>query len=103
MANIFHRTDIGVIIRFTVKDDGVVVDISGATAVHFFLMDPAGNVENLGGGLSGSGTDGKIQIAITSGTLDEIGIWTVQARVTQGNSPIVWTEKIEFKVQDILE
>jgi hypothetical protein len=102
MANVVHVGDIGTIIRFTVKDDGVIVNLSSATTITFYLMDPGGNVANKTGTLTTDGTDGKIEYTTTTGVIDEAGTWTIQAKVAQSATPVLYTSKVELEVLGVL-
>jgi hypothetical protein len=88
MANEVHLSDIGVVFQATIKDDGVVRNISGASTIEFLLDPPSGGLKTLTGSLTTDGTDGKCEYTTVSGDLDETGTWEVQVKITEGSTPI---------------
>ena len=103
MANVIHKGDIGNILVHTVKDDGVIVNLSSATTITWYLMDPSGNVATkTNGELYSDGTDGKIKYTLVSGDIDEHGPWTFQSKVAQSTTPIIWNTETSIIVKDTL-
>jgi hypothetical protein len=81
-AGEIHKDDIGVVFEFTVKDqDGVVVDVSGASTKTFIFDKPDGTNVNKTASFGTDGTDGILTYTTVSGDLDQIGIWHHQAHV----------------------
>lgn len=79
-----HEGDIGTILRATIKNDGAVVDISGATTLEIKLKKPSGAVLTKTGILVTDGTDGQVQYITISGDLDESSeteVWKIQGHV----------------------
>lgn len=73
-------------IEFTVKEDGVVKDISAATKVE--LKFSQGAVEQVvTAEFATDGTDGAIQYVVTGDDLNSVGVWQVRARITTTNGP----------------
>ena len=101
MATVFVG-DIGTVFEITVKDDGTVVDISGATTTKNILMlDPAGTLNTKTGEFTTNGTDGKVDYTTVSGDLDMSGTWRIQAYL-KGASYDLHTSIGTFEVKDIL-
>jgi len=76
-----HKDDIGTVLKLTVKDDTVVVDISTATTKQFVFEKPGGSTLTVTAEFDSDGVDGILVYTTVSGNLDEIGNWKVQARV----------------------
>ena len=77
-----HVGDIGTKFEATVKDDGVVVDISAASTKQIIFKKPDGTVVPRNASLSGTGTDGKMYWTTTQATdLDQAGLWQRQGVV----------------------
>lgn len=71
-------------IEFTVKEDGVVKDISAATVVE--LKFTQGETEQVvTAALKTDGTDGIIRYVVTANDLNAVGVWEVRARITTPN------------------
>ena len=83
-AEELHVGDIGTTILVTIKDDGVVVDVSSATTISFLLCKPDGTVETKVGSLNTTGVDGKVKYVTISGDLDVHGRWKYQVYVVIG-------------------
>lgn len=73
---------IGVVITLTVKEAGVVVDISTATTKQIKLRKPSGGTATYTGSFVTNGTDGKLTATTTSGDLDDIGTYHASAYLT---------------------
>lgn len=92
-----HVDDIGTTFILTVKDDGVVVDISGATTLEVVIRKPNSVSYSKTGLLYTDGTDGKIKYVSISGDLDQVGLHKIQAVVTIG-SAVYHSSVSDFKV-----
>lgn len=76
-----HVGDIGTVFEYTVKDAGVVVDISSATVKEITFKKPDGTKLVVTANFTSDGTDGKIRYAILTGQLNKAGIWDIQGKV----------------------
>lgn len=97
MSNEVHVNDIGTEFRITVKDDGVVVDVSGATTTQIIIRKPSGTVLTVSATLYTDGSDGIIYYNAVSGDLDEVGLYKIQAKVVIGAGTF-YTSVGSFKV-----
>ena len=79
--NEIHLNDIGTIFEVTVQDDGVVVDISGATTKEIIFKKSRGEVVTKPAVFTTDGVDGKMRYVAVAGDLDERGQWELQAHV----------------------
>lgn len=77
-----HVGDTATII-ITLKDNGVVVDISAATALEIKLQRPAGTSFSRTASFVTDGTDGKMKYKLLTTDLDLDGPWKIQAVVTE--------------------
>jgi hypothetical protein len=86
---VFSSGDTGSIVRVTVKERNdttgalTAVDITNATTKNFILVGPKGQKFTKAGTFTNTGSDGKLQWAVTSGFFnakdpDIIGKWGVQ-------------------------
>lgn len=81
MSNEMHIGDIGSVIRITVKDAGVAVDISSASTKQILLEKPDGTILTKTAQFLTTGADGVIQYTTIAGDLDVAGIWRAQAYI----------------------
>ena len=81
MASEIHVNDIGTRFLVTIKDDGVIVDISAASSVTMMFKKPDDEVVNKAGTLYTDGTDGQVYYDTLVGDLDEAGQYKLQAKV----------------------
>jgi len=81
MASEIHEDDIGTKLLVTVTDDGVVVDISVASALDIYVKKPDGTVLSRTGVLETDGTDGKMYYITVAGDTDVAGTYKIQGRV----------------------
>ena len=110
MPDGFHKGDIGSVLVIHITEDGVDFDVSSQTTMQIKLK-PRSNealktfaaayaVAPNGNGL---GTDGKIQyVTVSTGDLDQIGAYDVQAYLVL---PGLWTghtQSATFTVGDTL-
>ena len=92
-----HLDDIGTRFEVTIKDDGVVVDISSATTKEIIFKKPDGNTLTKNADFVNDGTDGKIDYSTVSGDLNLVGIWNIQAKVVLAGG--TWSSEVqEFQV-----
>lgn len=97
MASEIHVGDIGTRFLATIKDDGVVVDISSAEYITMMFRKPNDQVLNKIGVLYTDGTDGKVYYDATAGDLDESGQYKLQAKVNLP-SGVYYTDIYTFQV-----
>ncbi len=79
--NEIHLNDIGTVFEVTVQDDGVIVDISGATTKEIIFKKSRGEVVTKSAAFTTDGVDGKMRYVAVAGDLDERGQWELQAHV----------------------
>jgi hypothetical protein len=100
MANKEARVgDSGVPLVVVAKVDGVVQDISAATAMVILIKRPRGGTRRETGAFTTDGTDGKTQFVTDANTLDTPGRWEVQARITTPSFTVT-TEADVLEVQE---
>jgi len=97
MASEIHVNDIGTRFLVTIKDDGTVVDVSGATLLQIIFRKPSDTVMTKTGTLMTDGTDGQIYYDAILGDLDEVGNYKIQGKVTI-TSGTFYTDIQTFKV-----
>lgn len=78
MANKIFVGDFGIVMRATVKEDGVIVDISGATTKQLRFRAPDGTTTNKTAAFTTDGTDGQLQYLLQTGDIDQIGPWEMK-------------------------
>lgn len=81
MAEEIHKNDIGTVFRATIKETGVVLDISNATTKEFYFFKPSCTVVTQTAGFLTDGTNGIMQYITTTGDLDEVGTWKIQGHI----------------------
>jgi|TARA_B100001564_G_C20560376_1_gene633460 uncharacterized protein YbcV (DUF1398 family) len=97
MASQIHVNDVGTKFLATIKDDGVVVDISSAISITMMFKKPDDEVVEKSGTLDSSGTDGKVYYTTIAGDLDEAGLYKLQAKVVLSTGTY-YTDIYSFKV-----
>jgi hypothetical protein len=96
MSSQIHALDYGTELRITVKDDGVVVDISAATATDFLIRKPDGSLLTVAADFYTDGTDGVLTYTTVEGDTDAAGLYKFQAKITLGG--VFYTSLATFKV-----
>lgn len=81
MASEIHVNDVGTVLIMTVLDDGVAVDISGASVLDVFIRKPNGVSYTKAGLFYTNGTDGKLKYIAISGDFDAPGNYKLQGKV----------------------
>lgn len=93
MTDEIHMNDIGTIFQLELQEDGLAVDISAASNITIYLGAPSGAAKTSTGQFVTDGSDGLIKYTTITGDLDEVGPWTIQAKITmpawEGHSSIV--------------
>ena len=88
-----HKNDIGTIFRVQIINaSGTVVDISGASSKNIYFQKPDGTDITQAGSLTTDGTDGLLQYATIAADLDQVGLWSYQAKVVLGTG--TWSSSI---------
>lgn len=81
-----HYNDIGTVFLVTVNDcvsgSSVALDLSSATSLQIIFKSPSGTSYTKTASFYTNGTDGKIVYITINGDLNEIGTWSIQAKVT---------------------
>lgn len=72
---------IGFLIKGTVKENGVIVNVSSASIKKFYLSTPAGVLKTVDAAFFTDGTDGILKYVTVAEDLDESGVWTIQGYV----------------------
>lgn len=91
--------DAGTDLRVTVKDAGVVVNISTATDLKVILRKPGGDEVEYSAALYTDGTDGILHYQLLLGDITTVGIWSYRGKVTFSASMIFTTkDPEEFEV-----
>ena len=81
MPSEIHLNDIGTRFLATIKDNGIVVNISNASQIQMIFRRPSDELFYRVGSLLTSGIDGKVYYDTVSGDLTEIGMHKLQAKV----------------------
>ena len=97
MSSEIHVGDIGTQLIVTIKDDGVVVDISTASTLQIIIKKPDGVSYTKSGLLYTDGTDGKMYYNSTSGDFDTPGNYKLQGKVVLAGGTY-YTSISDFKV-----
>ena len=108
MANIVHVGDTKIIFRILVKDDGVIRDISSASAMVVLLENGATGVTVAYTGTFPSGEDGtqgQFEYAAATSSILPVGSdaeWRIQGKVTYADGTVFHTEKSTFDLLAVL-
>ena len=97
MASEIHVDDIGTRFLVTIKDDGNLVNVSGATINQFNFKKPSDTVVNRSATLVDAGIAGVMYYDAVAGDLDEAGHYKLQAKVAIP-SGTYYTDVYSFKV-----
>lgn len=81
MSSEIHVDDLGTRFLATIKDDGVVVDISNASSILMMFKKPDDQILTKNGTFYTNGSDGKVYYDTVAGDLDEAGQYKLQAQV----------------------
>ena len=94
--------DVGTVFEATLKEVGVVVNISSATAKQLIFERPDGSTFTVTASFTIDGTDGKLQYTILVGDLNIAGLWSWQAKVTLASGGPFHSETKEFRAVPVL-
>tara|TARA_R110002020_G_scaffold103752_15_gene243186 strand:+ start:690 stop:1001 length:312 start_codon:yes stop_codon:yes gene_type:complete len=99
MASEIHQNDVGTRFLVTVKDDGVLVNVSGATLRQINIKKPDDSVLNRTASIISdwSAVSGVMYYDTVAGDLDEAGQYKLQAKVAIP-SGTYYTDVYSFKV-----
>lgn len=95
-----HQGDYGSTLKFTIKDNTVVVDIDSFTTKEIIFTRPDGTKFTRNATLIHGGS-GRMDYTIASGDLDAKGTWQLQGRLANTTKNF-YTDIIDFKVHDNL-
>lgn len=70
--------EVGHTFRATITEDGVAVDVSGATVLQMLFVKPSRTVLTKTAVFNGDGTDGVIKYVSVAADLDQNGMWALQ-------------------------
>lgn len=99
--NSAHVGDSGTILQKTITDNGVIVDVSGASTMNLIIIDSAGVCTTLAGAFDTDGTDGVINFTVTAGTWTQKGLATEQVQLVLPSgswSSDIFKRRIEDKL-----
>ncbi len=97
MATDIQAGAVGTFLRWTVKDAGVALDVSAASAKTLKIVKPDATnvtktlVNSTKAGDAGDGTDGRVEYVLESGVVNLSGRYTWQLLFTIGS----WTDHSE--------
>jgi len=80
-----HVDDVGTEIRLTLLDDGVPVDLTGASELTILLRKPSGTVVAKTASVVGEPANGVIHCYTATEDLDEAGLYEIQTRIAVGS------------------
>ncbi len=86
MSSEIHVNDIGTEFRITIKDDGVVVNLTTASLLQIIFEKPDGSILTVSAAFYTDGSDGIIKYNAVSGDLDQAGLYKIQANIEIGSS-----------------
>ena len=89
--------NIGTVFTATVKDGGVVVNLTGATPIDFLFNPPGGAIKSKTGTIV-SASAGTVQYTTIAGDLDTPGAWTLQVKITTSGGDVFYSGLHKFTV-----
>lgn len=89
--------DYGTEIRLTVKQNGVVQDISRFTGIVYLITDPAKSVATKTAKFHTDGRDGIVTYTLAKGDIAKAGTWQIRVRLTTATS-CVTSRPVSFAV-----
>ncbi len=92
----------GTSIVLTVYQDSQALNISLYTTKNIVLRSPTGDIVTLLASFVTDGSDGKISADLSEDDLDEVGMWDIQAQLSNSGSSISSKSQL-FEVHDKLE
>lgn len=92
--------DWGTVFRFTLKDqDGVAVDVSGASAKSVIFKAPDGTSTTQSASFTTDGTDGVIEYTTADGDIGAAGAWEVLGSATLASGKWTTIDAIKLEVR----
>lgn len=73
--------DVGTRFIVTLKEDDIVVPVDSATVKTLNFLKPDSGLVTKSASFTTDGIDGRIEYAVESGFLDELGTWKIQGYV----------------------
>ena len=98
MASEIHVNDVGTKFLITVKDSGVVVNVSGANVLQIDFRKPDDSIFSRSGTIYTDGSDGKIYYNTIAGDLNEAGNWKIHGKISPSGGGTYYTDIHTFKV-----
>ena len=95
-----RKDDIGTVFEVTVKDNGIVVDVSSVSVKQIKFLRPDGTINTQTAAFKTNGTDGIITYTAVSGDLNASGVWRAQAYIEWAAGWKGHSDMIPFKVYD---
>ena len=96
MADTTHVADEGTLILKTVKEDGVVVDISTASALLYVFTGPGNARSTIVPTFVTDGTNGELTGTSTASTWTVAGKWKEQVQITMPSGS--WSTIAETRI-----
>lgn len=94
-----HIGDVGTVLRFTVKEQNVALDISGATVKKLKLKKKDKTTVEFDMEFTTDGTDGQVEYTTQANDIDQKGKWYAQVYLEMPSGK--WhTSKVEIEVDD---
>jgi hypothetical protein len=97
MASEIHLNDIGTRFLATIKDNGAVVNVSGAPYLNFTFKKPDDSLISRSATIYTNGTDGKIYYDTVAGDLNQAGLYKLQGQVALASGTF-YTDIYNFTV-----
>lgn len=94
-----HKTDIGVAVELTVKENGTAVNLSSVSTKQIILRDPTGAVTTHTATFTTDGTDGKIRYVTIAGDFATTGDWQAQGYLAGLTGFTGYTDVVGFTVR----
>lgn len=95
----FYEDDVGITHRFTCYLNGsVMTNLDSVTEKTLLYTSPSKETVERTASFYTDGTDGKLKYVILETDFEEVGIWSVQARIKWSDIGPVFTDKEYFLV-----
>ena len=101
VKNIFVG-DIGTVFEATIKENGVVVDVSTATTKELLFLRPDDSTITATAQFTTDGTDGKIQYTTQAGDITIPGVWKWQGKITFATGGPFHTSIKSFRAAEVI-
>lgn len=97
-----HIDDYGFYGKLRVVRDGAGMDISNYSTLRYVLRSPNGYPKVRSAAFDTNGVDGVLKYLFASGDIDEIGEWSVQARLAKTGAELT-SESMRFDVRQRMD